>query len=346
MSRSVAIIGAGLSGTYAAYLLARRNWAVTLFDKSRGAGGRLAVRRTEWGSFTHGAPAVHGHTTEFQTLLEELARCGVARPALDGMVGPSPALGQCDYAAWQGQPYMNTIPKYLLAQSGASCHTSHHLTALQWCLNDRQWVLHFADHPSINGFDRVILTLPAPQVRALVEDSSTFNQDPLLTGASHQQLASIEMDPCWTLMVGFPDKLPLAHMKGFLPQEAISDQNPVAAVSNLSEKNSALAFDRWVVHADSAWSLAHLNQSRDVIADKFLADMMRTVSSSLPKPGFIKAHRWRYARVSAPANAAFMLGENGRLGLCGDGFAGPDGLWRDAEAALLSARSLVQTFKL
>ena len=62
----VAVIGGGITGLTCARALADAGHAVTVFDKGRGVGGRLATRRTDDGlRFDHGAqvlPATEGHT--------------------------------------------------------------------------------------------------------------------------------------------------------------------------------------------------------------------------------------------------------------------------------------------
>ena len=47
LSPSVAVIGAGIAGTACAAALRRSGLNVSLFDKSRGVGGRMATRRIE-----------------------------------------------------------------------------------------------------------------------------------------------------------------------------------------------------------------------------------------------------------------------------------------------------------
>ncbi|MGB3738089.1 MAG: FAD-dependent oxidoreductase, partial [Pontixanthobacter sp.] len=44
---SVAIIGAGMAGLSCATQLSAQGFAVRLFDKGRGAGGRMAARRVD-----------------------------------------------------------------------------------------------------------------------------------------------------------------------------------------------------------------------------------------------------------------------------------------------------------
>ena len=52
---SVAIIGAGMSGLAAARVLSDAGYAVTIFEKSRGVGGRAATRRRAGFIYDHGA---------------------------------------------------------------------------------------------------------------------------------------------------------------------------------------------------------------------------------------------------------------------------------------------------
>ncbi len=51
---SVAVIGSGMSGVTCARTLAQAGYSVTLFDKSRGVGGRMSTRQSAFGNFDHG----------------------------------------------------------------------------------------------------------------------------------------------------------------------------------------------------------------------------------------------------------------------------------------------------
>ena len=67
----IAIIGAGMAGMKAASTLHKIGMDVTVFEKSRGLGGRLASRRTEFGHFNHGAQYVTALHPEFQSFLQD-----------------------------------------------------------------------------------------------------------------------------------------------------------------------------------------------------------------------------------------------------------------------------------
>ena len=53
--RHIAVIGAGIAGMACARTLAQAGHKVSVFEKSRGAGGRMSTKGTEFGGFDHGA---------------------------------------------------------------------------------------------------------------------------------------------------------------------------------------------------------------------------------------------------------------------------------------------------
>ena len=58
---TVAVVGAGISGLTRARTLADYGLPVTVFEKSRGVGGRMATRRSDNGAvFDHGCAVFHG----------------------------------------------------------------------------------------------------------------------------------------------------------------------------------------------------------------------------------------------------------------------------------------------
>jgi predicted NAD/FAD-dependent oxidoreductase len=65
----VAVIGAGISGLTCAQNLTDHDVPVTVFEKSRGVGGRMATRRSEHGAaFDHGAQYFTVRDERFQMI--------------------------------------------------------------------------------------------------------------------------------------------------------------------------------------------------------------------------------------------------------------------------------------
>ena len=67
--RHVAVVGAGMAGIACARTLVQAGCQVTLIEKSRGFGGRMSTRRTEFGGFDHGAQYFTARDSRFARVL-------------------------------------------------------------------------------------------------------------------------------------------------------------------------------------------------------------------------------------------------------------------------------------
>ncbi|KGK41903.1 hypothetical protein LH51_11105 [Nitrincola sp. A-D6] len=67
---TLAVIGAGLAGLRCAALLAEAGYAVTVFEKSRGTGGRLASSRLDGLTTDLGIPYIETHQPDFHHWLQ------------------------------------------------------------------------------------------------------------------------------------------------------------------------------------------------------------------------------------------------------------------------------------
>ncbi|MHB8574871.1 MAG: FAD-dependent oxidoreductase, partial [Dehalococcoidia bacterium] len=85
-SMDVAVVGGGLAGLAAATYLARAGRAVTLFERSRQAGGRASTRVTDGFAFNLGAHALYAAGAGVRVLAE----LGVHRPGNPLLVATAP----------------------------------------------------------------------------------------------------------------------------------------------------------------------------------------------------------------------------------------------------------------
>jgi predicted NAD/FAD-dependent oxidoreductase len=72
-----------------------------------------------------------------------------------------------------------------------------------------------------------------------------------------------------------------------------------------------------VVQASPAWSRTHLEATPEAVAP-LLLDEFAAATGVAAAPGFVAAHRWRYALVETPAGQPCLWDAGLRLGACGD----------------------------
>ena len=128
----VAIIGAGLSGLVVAQRL-QSSADITIFEKSRGVGGRMATRYAGDFEFDHGAQFFTARTDAFKSFLEPLIDDGVVANWKAAFAefdrGNMKALRSWggDYPHYVGTPRMNSIGRYLSADSNIDLETGPQL---------------------------------------------------------------------------------------------------------------------------------------------------------------------------------------------------------------------------
>ncbi|MEC7852366.1 MAG: FAD-dependent oxidoreductase, partial [Pseudomonadota bacterium] len=78
-----------------------------------------------------------------------------------------------------------------------------------------------------------------------------------------------------------------------------------------------------VVQAAPDWSASELERDPDSIAAALLSAYQVMIGETMPTPRYAAAHRWRYARVTKPADEnAPRLSGDGRITIAGDWVAG------------------------
>ena len=284
MNGRVAVVGAGVAGLTAARALADAGRAVTVFDKGRGLGGRLATRRTDWGPVDHGAPGV---------------------PAdLAGLPGVQLWTGGPDAAQVAGCPGMSSLLKPL----ADDLQVQREVVVGGLAPDGTVWALSDPDGAALGRFDAVILAIPAPQAATLLAAP--------LPGMG-QTVAQARMDPLWTLILVLPDG-------AGPPQDAVLSLDPplALAIPQSAKPGATGPGGRWAVHADPVWSATHVDLPKDKAAAR-MWDAFRAQTGTTAHPLLMAGHRWRYARVARPLGQPFAASPCGRVLAGGDWALGP-----------------------
>lgn len=302
----VAVIGAGIAGAAAARALHDQGWAITVFDKARGPGGRMSTRRGESGSFDHGAQFLRAHHTPFRRQL--------ARWRDGGLVAPwSPAVpaGEAMLAtAYVAVPGMNALCRHLLAGI-----TTHYGRAVQRLQRDgERWQLLDADGALLGEAERVVVTAPAPQAAVLLAEVAA----PLATALQQVQYA-----PCWSAMVELPVQ----------PDWALLRQHgDIGWAAAEASRPGRAGGPRWIVQASAEASRRWLEEPAETVGERLAVQFGERAGAPAR---LVAAHRWRYALVERALDQACLIDPTGSLLVAGDGCLGGriEAAWESGIAA-------------
>jgi len=121
------------------------------------------------------------------------------------------------------------------------------------------------------------------------------------------------MSLCWALMLTFETPFD----SGFDVWQSNSD-DLVWIPGNNSKPQRHVAKDCSVGHASPAWSQHHLGLHRDQVAEMIVELLPLASGGQLPEIEHACAHRWRYARMTAPLGQPYLCSEDRTLFLDGN----------------------------
>jgi predicted NAD/FAD-dependent oxidoreductase len=187
---------------------------------------------------------------------------------------------------------------------------------------DSGWVLEGEGGTPIGSFDVVVVSAPAPQASALLRPCS-----PDLAARAD----SVEMAPCWAVMVTFPEALNLTYDGAFVHGSAIS------WAARSPSKPDRPDHESWVVHASPEWSTAHLEMEPERAAEILIGEFRGASGATGAIPVHQTAHRWRFALPIEPLPEPFLFESERGLAACGDWCGGPR-----VEGAYVSGRAAAE----
>lgn len=306
-TQSCLIIGAGIAGLLAAKQLTAAGYAVTVLDKGRGVGGRMANRRFENARFDHGAQFFTVRDPQFAALVEEWKTAGIVEVWTTGfptLENPSAPLD--GHPRYRGVPRMTAIAKYLSAS--LDVHTSVQVTAV--AVNNDQWHIQAEDGQAYTA-DTLIMTPPVPQSLALIDAGGVQ-----LPEASRSALESIEYDPCFAVLAVLdkPSKIPA-------PGALQIRGEPIGWIADNKQKGVSPDANAVTIHAGPQFTRDHFDADIDEVA-RLLIDAAQEWLGSEPKA--YQVQRWRYSQpIQAYPERCLYVDMTPPVIFAGDAFGGP-----------------------
>ena len=299
----IAIVGAGLSGLVVARSL-QTHADVTIFEKSRGPGGRMATRYSGKFEFDHGAQFFTARSARFRAFLQPLIDAGVvanwkARFAeYDGNCLSTLRSWNDEYPHYVGTPRMNRIGKTLSADLDVVFEAD--ISAVDRGRDG--WTLSDSNGAETGPFDWLVMTSPAAQTAALAQGFaglSAFCGERRMLG-------------CFALMLGFARPIDLPWHAALVRNADISW---LSVNSSKPARGSAFSL---LVQSTNAWAEAHLEKDRDFVLEHLLDAASQVTGEDLRAAVHRQAHRWRYANIDRQSGPTFFVDDDSRLAACGD----------------------------
>ncbi len=300
---NVVIVGAGLAGLAAAHELVGAGVDVSIVDKGRSVGGRLATRRIGDARLDHGAQFFTVRTPAFQRRVNDWIDRDIVHVWNHGF-DVDASDGHPRYVATNG---MNSLAKDLAASlepSTCSIETSTMAFTIHAAESGAGWDV-VIDDATVRSGDAVILTSPLPQSLALLIDSG------------------IEMDG--TLMRTEYDRtiglLAVLDGPSAIPEPGgVHDGDDVFSFIGDNRAKGVSSLEAVTFHANAEWSEAHWDDD-DTLLELLTAEAERWLGDAKIVDAQLK--KWRLATPRSIWPDPCWVAADGRIVMAGDAFAGP-----------------------
>ncbi len=300
--KSCLIIGGGITGLVAGTVLQQHGIAVTILDKGRGIGGRLATRRISHplygvGVFDYGMQAFSVSDPRFRCWVDELLEQGII-------------------SAWQGLPNAAEMTSYRGVNSSRSIaqHLAKDLEIrTQTCAVEitraaSAWEVRAENGDRFQG-DDLLITAPIPQTLALLDNSEIDLPTDIRT-----RLESVVYQPCIAMLALLDRPSAVPAPGGLRIEDPVLSWIACNQQKGISPQAAAIT-----VHATPEFSRTHWEADEATIAAILLDRAAHWLGA---KAIDFQIHRWGYSQPQTCYGAPFVaLTKSGIIAIAGDAFS-------------------------
>lgn len=299
---NIAIIGAGLSGTNIYKLLKENGNDVKIFEKARGSGGRCSTRYVNDKLIDHGTPYIDAKNEDFIDFCEKKVKDNIL------------VKKENSYYPLNG---MNKLCSSILDKDDFNKNTK----IISCKRIENKWHLYDENGMSYSPFDKLIITIPTPQILELEIELPT---------SIKERLKSVKYESLATLLIYS------YTTKNIIDEKLINNnifKNIIDNSSNYGYKN----FSSYVIHLNSSITNEQEFSNKDDIKEYMLNKVYDISEIKLEDNFHVMPHFWKYANVAKSINENYIYDEELSLGICGDFFKGDN-----LEGSFLSSKRLYE----
>ena len=297
-----AVIGAGLSGLICAERLIRQGWPVTVFDKGRGPGGRMATRRADDLRFDHGAQYFTARDQRFRDRVDAWVHDGVVALWNGRIVrigAERDAGGITGRAVRRNTGHERAGPRP--GDRGRAARPASGSRPSRRTGGDGVWKTSAA--ADLGSYDMVAVAVPSPQAVPLLAEAPDLAS----------RAADAVMAGCWTVMARFERRLDLGYDGAFVTG------SPLSWIARDSSKPGRPDGEAWVLHASPEWSQQHIEDEQDTVIKALTAALRDLGGQAAAVPTeHLAAHRWRFSLPVHALDEECLFDPERGLGACGD----------------------------
>ena len=325
--QSIAVVGAGLAGVTCALQLQSAGHAVVLYEKSRGAAGRMSTRRDGDWQADHGAQYFTARGDAFKAQVDQWASAGLVS-TWRARIGELTAAQPFQWVAKPGPtryvatPGMNSLVRSMANQLNLQINTT--ITRIE--RGQEGWLLYSKEQDTaLPAVQFVVFAIPAPQLVAF---------DSVLPSPWIAQASQTRFDPCWASLVGFDQPLDLPFDALFI------NEGPLRWIARNHSKPGRTGPETWTLHASPEFSAQTIESNGQEIQTELLAAFAQITTV---RPVWTQIHKWRYAlsHPAAESGESALWDAQMRLGVCGDWLADGriEGAWLSGQTC---AKGVIQ----
>lgn len=332
----IGVIGAGLSGLIAGKKLAQAGHDVTIIERERSVGGKVATHDFNGMPLDYGISKIEASGSEFKSFLTELKnedrlqRWKSRFSLYDGEALFDLNPNKPDTEFWTGTKGFKAISDYLSrwvdikseAKAGGITYIGNHRT------KKRAWMINLTDI-SVFECDAVIIAAPAPEAYGVLQTA----QDETPARRIIRYIDEVKYNPCYSLMAVYDGEAP--SWKGI-----DAEDRTIRWISNESYKAGQIDKAGLVIQSTPGFARRYASANPEEVKQILLKRAAEiTGEPEIGQPKWSKIHYWKYFSAINPMNEFFfeLEMEEAPLALIGDYMRG-----NTAEDAFLSGYYLAE----